>query len=299
MKGDFSRFTFDPSKHYAGVMHQQGRVWLDSDWNEDVLERLALLQKQLIDIVGPSGVPSPGTAFQLSPSTDPNNLDNFQILAGRCYVHGILCELEANAGYLTQPDLIDPPRIPIPTDGSTLTALVYLETWQRLITYLEDESLREVALGGPDTSTRLKTVVQVKVAVIPNPPANITCAQAAQALPVDGRGGLTTLQPTVSQLQSLCQLPDPANFTGRENHLYRVQIHDSGDVIGDSSGSSFQIALAANVNAGATSVTLATALNPNQSAAALRNGFVTIADNSGVSERVALSSIGSPATGLV
>jgi hypothetical protein len=26
MKGDFSRFTFDPSKHYAGVMHQQGRL---------------------------------------------------------------------------------------------------------------------------------------------------------------------------------------------------------------------------------------------------------------------------------
>ena len=42
MKGGFSRFTFDPTKHYAGVLHQQGRVLLDSDWNEEVLERLVV-----------------------------------------------------------------------------------------------------------------------------------------------------------------------------------------------------------------------------------------------------------------
>ena len=65
MKGDFSRLTFDPTKHYTGVLHQQGRVWLDSDWNEDVLERLALLQRQLTDIIGLNGVPSPGAAFQI------------------------------------------------------------------------------------------------------------------------------------------------------------------------------------------------------------------------------------------
>src|SRR5260370_13923451 len=137
MKGDFSRFTFDPSKHYAGVLHQQGRVWLDSEWNEDVLERLALLQRQLIDIVGPNGVPSPGAAFQLSPSTDPNNPDNFQVSAGRCYLHGILCQLEANTGYLTQPHLVDLPRIPIPTAGTPLTTLRYLEVLQRLTTFVD------------------------------------------------------------------------------------------------------------------------------------------------------------------
>lgn len=167
MKGDFSRFTFDLRKHYAGVLHQQGRVWLDSDWNEDVLERLALLQQELNDVIGPSGTPAPGSGFQLSPSADPNAPDDFGISAGHCYVNGILCQLEANASYLRQPDLLDPPRIPIPRDGSTLTALVYLDVWQRLITYLEDDSIREVALGGPDTSARLKTVVQVKVKVLP------------------------------------------------------------------------------------------------------------------------------------
>ena len=34
MKGDFSRDTFDPLKHFSRVLTQQGRVSLDADWNE-------------------------------------------------------------------------------------------------------------------------------------------------------------------------------------------------------------------------------------------------------------------------
>ena len=30
MKGDFSRITFDPKKHYSRVLMQQGRVQLDA-----------------------------------------------------------------------------------------------------------------------------------------------------------------------------------------------------------------------------------------------------------------------------
>jgi Family of unknown function (DUF6519) len=34
VKGDFTRFLFDPLKRYVGVLVQQGRVILDADWNE-------------------------------------------------------------------------------------------------------------------------------------------------------------------------------------------------------------------------------------------------------------------------
>jgi hypothetical protein len=34
MKGDFSFLAFDTAPHYSGVLHQQGRVLLDRDWNE-------------------------------------------------------------------------------------------------------------------------------------------------------------------------------------------------------------------------------------------------------------------------
>jgi len=296
MKGDFSRFTFDPRKHYAGVLHQQGRVWLDSDWNEEVMERLALLQQELGDVIGPNGVPSPGTSFQLSPGTNPNAPDDFGISAGHCYVNGTLCQLEANSSYLNQPDLLDPPRITMPTGGSTLTGLVYLEVWQRLITYLEDDSIREVALGGPDTSTRLKNIAQVRVRILPSGTGNINCAQAAQFLPGSGSGTLTTLQPTNVQPQNLCQLPDPANFTGRENHLYRVQVHDAGDVSGSSSGGAFNVPLSANAAARATTLRVSQALTAAQIDAATRSGFITVSDNTGASERVSLSGVSADGT---
>jgi len=286
MKGDFSRIPFDPGKHYGGVLHQQGRVWLDSDWNEDVLERLATAQREIRDIVGFCGVPSPGSAFVLSASTSANAPDDFNISPGRCYVDGIPCTLENAASYHTQPDLPDAPAIPMPTSG-TLTAVVYLEVWRRLITYLEDPSIREIALGGPDTSARLKTVVQVRAAAWPDAPVNPTCAQASAIVPTAGQGTLTTLQPA-PQPQSQCQLPDPANYTGRENRLYRVEIHDGGDPGG--SGASFQIALAADAAAGSTSLTLATALTAAQASVAARSGFVTVTDNSGNSERLPLTS---------
>ena len=298
MKGDFSRFTFDPQKHYSGVLHQQGRVWLDSDWNEEVLERLALLQTELRDVIGPSGVPSPGSGFRLTASSNADALDDFGISAGHCYVNGILCQLDADTTYLSQPDLLDPPRISIPTDGSTLRALVYLEVWQRLITYLEDDSIREIALGGPDTSARLKNIVQVKLKTLPSDSGSLTCSQAAQLLPTSGGGTLTTIQPTGIQPQNTCQLPDAATFTGRENHLYRVEIHDPGDVAGSSDGGAFSIALSSSVSAGATQLGLATGLTTAQADAAQRSGFITISDNSGKSERLPLAHNGVSSDGL-
>ena len=287
MKGDFSRLPFDPSKHYNGVLHQQGRVWLDSDWNEEVAQRLALLQQELRDLVGPCGVPNSAT-FQISASLD-NRPDNFQISGGHGYVNGLLCAIDNSVSYLSQPDYPDAPRITIPTDGSTVTALVYLEVWHRLITFLEDDSIREVALGGPDTSTRLKTITQVKTVPINN---GITkCSDAASFLPGESGGRLTTLQPAVNPALTLCQLPDPANYTGRENRLYRVEVHDPGDVAGSGQGSAFRIGLGADAAAGATSVTLTAALTREQAIAARQSGFVTISDANGVSERVPIASI--------
>jgi len=79
MKGDFSRRIFDATKHHAGVLHQQGRVWLDSDWNEDVFERLYLLCQETVDIVGVCGVPEPGAAFLISPNQQATTPGDFAI----------------------------------------------------------------------------------------------------------------------------------------------------------------------------------------------------------------------------
>jgi hypothetical protein len=208
MKGDFSRLNHNPSNHYVGVLHQQGRVFLDSDWNEDVLERLAMLRQELNDVIGQCGVPEPGTAFQISPGLDPTD---FHIAGGRCYVNGNLCRLENDTTYLSQPDLLDPPPINVPPPGATEFCLVYLEVWHRLITYLEDESLREIALNGPDTATRLKTIAQVKIVTLPSSVTDFGIANILQFLPASGAGTLSTLQP----------VPPPKPFLSRTDSRSR------------------------------------------------------------------------------
>ena len=34
MSGDYSRWSFDPHRHFGAVLMQQGRVHTDADWNE-------------------------------------------------------------------------------------------------------------------------------------------------------------------------------------------------------------------------------------------------------------------------
>lgn len=161
MKGDFSRETFDRRKHYSGVLMQQGRVQLDADWNEQqaIVQYHELTEN--IDIIGTTGAPLEEAGFAICAH------DNKLLIgSGRYYVDGLLCENETTIDYMQQPDF------PNPTDPGAILSnqsyslgLVYLESWQRHLTALDDPSIREQALGadGPDTTTRLKTVWQVKV----------------------------------------------------------------------------------------------------------------------------------------
>lgn len=66
MKGDFSRQTFSPEKHYSGVRLQQGRAHLDADWNEQVDIEAHRDAATARDVIGPAGAPFDGGGFALS-----------------------------------------------------------------------------------------------------------------------------------------------------------------------------------------------------------------------------------------
>ena len=57
MKIDISRDSFDPNAHYSRVLMQQGRVQLDSDWNEQVEIQLRQLRALAEDLGGPGWGP--------------------------------------------------------------------------------------------------------------------------------------------------------------------------------------------------------------------------------------------------
>ncbi len=312
MKGDFSR-PASPNG-YAGVLHQQGRVWLDADWNDEVLARLAQAHAENADLFGRCAVPAPGTAFAVQPA-GAGSLTDFGIgggagSAGRCYVDGIPCTSPGTWTYLTQPFYPDPPALPPADVSSPLSPvgsppaslgamLVYLEVWQRLVTALQDPALRERALGGPDTTGRVQTVAQVKVQPLPDGLAPLTCAVAAQYLPGDGSGTLSTSTATDQLPPDPCRIPDPEAYTGRENALYRVEIHDGGDVLGAPAGGAFQLALAADAPAGSRTLTLPGLLGADQTAALLRQGSLLIEDDAGSSEQAPVQSVaGDAANGV-
>src|SRR6476659_303987 len=87
MKGDFSRHTFDRSRHYSGVLMQQGRVQLDADWNEQGDIDRYLFETEGADVVGGCGAPIGNAGFQIT--TDGSMLF---IGAGRFYAAGIVVE---------------------------------------------------------------------------------------------------------------------------------------------------------------------------------------------------------------
>jgi len=160
MKGDVSRETFDATKHYSGVRMQQGRVQTDADWNEQEAIQRRRTQIEARDVIGPCGAPEDNAGFEISISGGA-----LRIGAGRFYADGILCENEVdNLAYESQPDLPAAASwSDILTKSKANVAVAYLDVWERHISPLDDPQLREVALNGPDTATRVKTVWQVRL----------------------------------------------------------------------------------------------------------------------------------------
>ena len=65
MKGDFTRFSYNPQRRYSRVLKQQGRVDLDSDWNEAVEIFTQLERSEARDVIGRSGVPEDPEAYSM------------------------------------------------------------------------------------------------------------------------------------------------------------------------------------------------------------------------------------------
>jgi hypothetical protein len=166
MKGDFSRDTFDSNKHYSRVLMQQGRVQADADWNEQQAITAYHEETATKDVIGACGAPVDDAGFGIA--TDGKTLT---ISKGRVYVDGILCENNpADLDYLKQPDFPNAPNLlDLLSKAKAPFGIVYLDVWQRHLTALDDDYIREKALGGPDTATRLKTIWQLRVLPVQGP----------------------------------------------------------------------------------------------------------------------------------
>lgn len=180
MEGDFSRNTFNKSNQYSRVLMQQGRVLDDATLNEQGEILNHALRTLITDIVGshwgtvdgdveidPTGkvlrlTNLTSDSFKIGQfmknGTDTPVPNDISIKSGHYYVDGLLCVNEQdNIAYSGQggfPGILENSKI----------HFIYLDAWERSVSYLQDSNIREIALGmdGPDTAARAKVVWQVK-----------------------------------------------------------------------------------------------------------------------------------------
>lgn len=227
MKADLSRSTFDPAKHFRDVRLQQGRVQLDADFNEYVDIVARRIETGTRDVVGNCGAPRDAAGFALAPA--PGAAGDFLLSAGRYYVDGLLVENDTDLKFSAQAAGDFPGAAALATPG---LYLAYLDVWLRHLTHLDDEALREKALNGPDTATRLKTVWQVRLARVGKLGDPRDCGgefpefNQATAVPT---GKLSAdVDPTLPD-DKPCELPPNGGYRRLENQLYRVEVHQGGD----------------------------------------------------------------------
>lgn len=259
MTFDMSRVTFNHRNDQFGVVMEQGRVQLDSDWNEWLAELVRRIHAGTLDTIGRAVYPSTTPyGFHITASGGA-----ILIGAGRMYVDGLLVENHGPAdAALWDPalgELSGAPQIPgtpeITVDytkqpyfpGASLLPgngpfLAYLDVWRRPITYIEDPNLIDKAVG-VDSSGRLQTVWQVGLVDLSNVPG-VTCATPDSSIPpwqalIQASAGRLSTDVVTSTPSGPCCLVSNTGYTGVENQLYRVEIHQKGG-IGGAGGANFK-----------------------------------------------------------
>ena len=217
MKSQISRHSHDPAKRYSGVFQQQGRMITDADWNELQAIVKARLDEALRDVVG-GGVPSHRPlSVRFTGST-------FEIVPGALYAGGLPARLgnpgDAVFAYTTQPDFPSAPGAVAAGD------LIYVDAWEREVSFLEDPALQDPGLNGADTCTRTQTMLQIKRA-----PTGLSPELTIESDVRNPAVGNALLGIGLRRAQSSTDILDPAADEVAidqpiGNFLFRVEIHD-------------------------------------------------------------------------
>lgn len=268
MSADINRKSLDPKEtHFSQMLFHQGRVMLPSDLNESGAIFQYYLRQFITDFVG--------KRWRTDGSFEISNVKisdkTFNISTGHFYVDGILCVNEVNCVYSPTDNETVQPMFPTPEWGKIKDLpkdfAAYLECWERHVNWIQRPQIRDVALGGRDTSSRLEIAWQVRVLteeLANNYVNDITEALEKRSPQSDktittikdtfkkfkdglGKSNADHCNDTQNLLEILddadpklrvwakksadaadpCSISPDAHYRGLENQLYRVEIHDS------------------------------------------------------------------------
>lgn len=233
MTGDFSRWRAPNARHrgYTGVLMQQGRLYTDSDWNENLAIQTGRAEEALTRIIGASGTPRDAPGFQITASAG-----GFTIGAGPYWVGGVGVENPAPVAYADQDGSGLEPFSGAVAEGAEM--LIHLSLRKDQVSGLQDGLLLDPALSGVDTARRERALW--RVGILP-----VTLSDAGRAALIDaarcghapdipgwqpgtGRMRAGTAQAADLPEDSDCLIPPDAGYLSQENQLYRVQIVRGG-----------------------------------------------------------------------
>src|SRR5438477_606314 len=247
---DISRKLFQPAKHYAGAVYQQGRVTLDSDQNENNLLAGEELQRLIAEAICSGG--SPNAGFTISnvhlagPPGEEEGAEtyDFDVAAGSFYLGGRRFTAEPGDKFLGQSDwlqiTLDGGLPAMPAAGDLANGprhdFVWLEAWEQCVTATEDSEILERALGGPDTTARLRRMRRIHVTTNTADDCNDALGGLGIAIDPDSSAILSPTRLTVGFdpagiTDDPCKPATKAGFLGADNQTFRVQITAPGRFI--------------------------------------------------------------------
>ena len=163
MKGDFSKRYEVSDDNFAGVLYQQGRVFLDADGNAQTWITSTWQDTAGRDVIGPNVAAVPAdqpASFKVQAAELVDDTVTLTIGPGRVWADGLLLRLDETPPVTRVATYLQPPIQDPPFDESTIAAgvrdAVVLEVWRETINGFQIPDQRiEPALGGPDTTERV------------------------------------------------------------------------------------------------------------------------------------------------
>ncbi len=231
MKGDFSTWRDERRQNFNGVLHQQGRVLLDSDWNAQTAITNDWQDTAAFDIIGAgvAAVPADESeSLRVKAAEVTGGQVKLTVAPGRVWADGLLAELFASTDVTRFATYLGPPlQTPPNNPGAQNTRdAVVLEVWREEINGFQLPNLLiEPALGGPDTTERVHTEMAFRLLRLTDPAD--TCETIYDDLQDDfaGLGRLTvTLDAPPPPGDPDCPLVEGGGYTGFEHNLYRIEI---------------------------------------------------------------------------
>ena len=233
MKGDFSILDYEPEANFTGVLHQQGRVLLDRDWNES--DRITRHLRGLLgrDTIGANVAAVPASevdSLKVTQAVSDGSAVDVTLLPGRLWVDGLPLHVPGTDPVTLPAEYYGPPvSDPEPDAGSIGAGVrdaVVLEVWEEALNaFQEPEGLLEPALGGVDTTERVRLVYALRLLRLAS---GEDCGDVAGhfAGEFDTKGRLTVTPGPAIAITGDCPVEAGGGYTGFEHFLYRIEIAD-------------------------------------------------------------------------